>query len=564
MRSRLTVDMKSQKIDRSDLPEKTLWLGGRALLDIILSEEVPPNCRPLGPYNSLIITPGIFAGTAMPSAGRMSIGAKSPLTGGIKESNVGGMAGITLSRLGIGALVIKGKPVSNSPQVLIIRQDSAELVEASELKGLGNYDTVAAIKKRFGLDVIVISIGPCGEMKMSTATVAVTDTNGRPCRHAGRGGLGAVMGAKGLKAIVIDPQGAMPVKGVDSTAFSKAVREYTKLLQSSKKTSFWRENGTAGLVDMCNTRGSMPTRNFTAGSYEKKDAINSEQLKKLIQKRGGQMGHACMKGCAIRCSNIFHDEHGNYLTSGLEYETIALMGSNLDIDDLDTIAQIDFRCDDFGMDTIETGATLGILTETDHFSFGDRRRAIELIDEIGQGTVLGRILGQGAVVTGRVFGIRRVPAVKGQSLPGWCARSIKGTGVTYATSPQGADHTAGLVLENPLSSEGHAASSRENQINNLIADSLGLCQFTSLRKEYGLFARLIGPLTGKTPSENDLRCIGRDALWRERMFNNNAGFGPGHDRLPEFMTTEPLPPNDTIFDVKDEDLDRVFGEYPES
>jgi aldehyde:ferredoxin oxidoreductase len=564
MRYRLTVNLENQTIDRSDLLEETAWLGGRALLDSILLGEVPPTCHPLGPYNKVIIAPGLFAGTIMPTAGRLSIGAKSPLTGGIKESNVGGMAGIVLGQLGIGALVIEGESVSQSLQVLVIRQDSTELVEASELKGLGNYDTVATLKKQFGQKGVIISIGPCGEMKMAAATVAVTDNDGRPCRHAGRGGLGAVMGAKGLKAIVIDPQGAKPLKAVDAPAFAKAVKEYTKIIQSSKTTAFFQENGTAGLVDVSHARGSMPTRNFSAGSYEKKDAINAERLKELMRERGGRMGHPCMRGCIVRCSNVFNDQNGQYLTSALEYETIVMMGSNLDIDDLDTIAQIDIRCDDCGLDTIEMGATLGVLAETDQFNFGDRNRAIAIIEEIGQGTVLGRILGQGAVTTGKVFGIRRVAAVKGQSLPAHCARSIKGLGVTYATSPQGADHTAGFVSEAPLSRDGHVERSRKMQINVVIADSLGLCQFTGLRAEHDLFARLVGPLTGKIPTETDILSIGKDALWQEKTFNSRAGFGSGQDRLPEFMATEPLSPNDTVFDVENQDLDRVFGEYPKS
>ena len=562
MRCRLTVDLEKQKIDRSDLPDNAVWLGGRALIDEIISAEVAPTCHPLGPKNKIVIAPGLFAGTTMPTAGRTSIGAKSPLTGGIKESNVGGMAGIVLGQLGIGALVIEGESSYPSPQVLFIRQNSAELMEVPELKGLGNYDTVAALKERFSQKAVIICIGPCGEMKMAAATVAVTDNDGRPCRHAGRGGLGAVMGVKGLKAIVIDPEGARPRKAVDAPAFSKAVKEYTKIIQSSKNAAFFQENGTAGLVDVSYARGSMPTRNFSAGSYEKKDAINAERLKELIGERGGSMGHPCMRGCVVRCSNIFNDPNGQYLTSGLEYETIVMMGSNLDIDDLDTLAQIDFRCDDYGLDTIEIGATLGLLAETDYFTFGDRNRAIALIEEIGQGTVLGRILGQGAVTTGKVFGIRRVAAVKGQSLPAHCARSIKGLGVTYATSPQGADHTAGFVSVDPLLKDGHVERSRVTQINVAIADSLGLCQFTGLRAEHDLFARLVGPLTGKIPTETDILSIGKNALWQERTFNTRAGFGPGHDRLPEFMNTEPLPPNDTVFDVEDQELDRVFGEYP--
>ncbi|UCF83948.1 MAG: aldehyde ferredoxin oxidoreductase C-terminal domain-containing protein [Desulfobacteraceae bacterium] len=274
------------------------------------------------------------------------------------------------------------------------------------------------------------------------------------------------------------------------------------------------------------------------------------------------MGHACMRGCLIRCSNVFNAENGTYLTSGLEYETIVMMGSNLDIDDLDTIAQIDFRCDNYGMDTIEMGATLGLLNGTELFSFGDGKRAIALVDEIGHGTVLGRILGQGAATTGKVFGIRRVAAVKGQSLAANCARSIKGLGVTYATSPQEADHTSGFVAEELLSKEGHVERSRTAQINVVIADSLGLCQFTGLRAEHELFATLVGPLTGKNLNETDIRSIGQNALWQERSFKTFAGFGSAQDRLPEFMATETLPPNDTVFDVEDEDLDRVFGEYP--
>jgi len=315
-------------------------------------------------------------------------------------------------------------------------------------------------------------------------------------------------------------------------------------------------------VDVSHARGSLPTRNFTSGAYDKKDKVNAEQLKALAAQRKGMMGHACMRGCVVRCSNVFNDPQGRYLTSGLEYETIAMMGPNLDIDDLDTIAQMDHRCDDYGIDTIETGATLGILTETDLFRFGDGLKAVQLIDEIGKGTVLGRVLGQGVTTTGKVFGISRIPAVKGQSLAAHEARSIKGLGVTYATSPQGADHTAGFVVEEPLSKEGHADRSRKAQINVVVADSLGLCQFTGLREEHELFARLMGPLTGKAPSPEEVRRMGQETLWKERTFNQVAGIGSGQDRLPEFMRSEALPPNNNVFDVEEEDLDRVFGDYP--
>jgi len=562
MRIRIDVDLEKGSVVRTDLPESALWLGGRALAESLLVQEVPPACHPLGSANLLVFSPGLFAGTSMPTASRMSVAGKSPLTGGIKESNLGGMAGMTLAQLGIGGVVIRGISSAGHPRVLLLGVRSAELIDVPELQGLGNYRTVEMLRKRFGNEEVILSIGPCGEMKMSAATVAGTDVNGRPCRQAGRGGLGAVMGSKGLKAIVIDPEGSRLRKGADPGAFAEAVKEYAKILESSKRTAFWRENGTAGLVDVSHARGSLPTRNFTSGAYDRKDGVNAEQLKNLTAQRKGRMGHACMRGCLVRCSNIFNDPQGRYLTSGLEYETIAMMGPNLDIDDLDTIARIDFLCDDYGIDTIEIGATLGVLSETDLFRLGDRERAIHLIHEIGKGTVLGRVLGQGVATTGKVFGMSRIPAVKGQAFPAHEARALKGLGVTYATSPQGADHTAGFVAEEPFSREGHTERSRNAQINLVIADSLGLCQFTGLRDDYGLFARLIGALTGKRPSEDQVRALGREMLLKERNFNQAAGIGPGQDRLPEFMRSEVLPPNSGTFDVDDEDLDRVFGDYP--
>ncbi len=166
------------------------------------------------------------------------------------------------------------------------------------------------------------------------------------------------------------------------------------------------------------------------------------------------MGHGCMPGCVVRCSSDFHDSSGKYLTSAFEYETVVLLGSNLGIDDLDAIARMDRKCDELGIDTIELGCTIGILNDIGLFDFGDAVKAEAFIEEIAKGTPLGRILGSGVEITAKVFGIDRVPAVKGQGLAGHAARFLKGWGVTYATSPQGADHTAGSVLDDPLSPEG--------------------------------------------------------------------------------------------------------------
>ncbi len=561
-RQLLRVDLTHRRVERQILDQGMVLLGGRALIDALLSSEVDPTAHPLGPSNELIFAPGLLAGTAAPTAGRLSVGAKSPLTGGVKEANVGGQPGLTLARMGLAALIIEGQAAPEESTVLVIEDDSVELTAAPELRGRGNYAVAAALRQKYGQEAVVISVGPAGEFKMAAASVAVTDVEGRPCRHAGRGGLGAVMGAKGLKAVVLIGRDLKPIKGRDPEALKAAVKEYAHVLTASDRASFWRESGTAIMIEISKARGSLPTRNYTAGAYEKTAGINADKLKELIQQRRGRLGHACMSGCVIRCSNVFPGPEGDYLTSGLEYETIVMLGSNLDIDDLDAVAEMDRRCDDYGLDTIEAGAALAVLSETDLFDLGDKKRAVALLDEIGRGTVLGRVLGQGAAVTGRVFGLSRVAAVKGQALPGHAARAIKGLGVTYATSPQGADHTAGFVSAAPLSNQGHAERSREMQISVVVTDSLGLCQFTGLRGEYGLFARLLTPLLGREVSEAEIKKMGQRGLWQEKQFNLAAGLGPGLDRLPEFMSTEPLPPLGTVFDVSVADLDRVFGQYP--
>lgn len=560
MRQLLRVNMTTGQVSREDLPGEWMILGGRALSDAVLAAEVDPTCHPLGVNNKLILAPGLFAGTAMPTSARLSVGGKSPLTGGIKESNVGGNAAQFLTRMGLAAIVVEG--ASGELMTLALKGDSAELKPAGELAGLGNYPLAAKIRAEYGDKACVISIGQAGEMGQALASVAVTDVEGRPCRHAGRGGLGAVMGAKGLKAVVIDPEGLKIVKGENPEAFSAAVKEFARAVTSGGSLQFFQTYGTAGVVDIASGRGSLPTRNYTQGAYDKKDTINGDALLKLTGERGGTTGHPCMTGCAVRCSNIFNDEQGRYVTSGLEYETICLLGSNLDIDSLDTIAQLDYLCDDYGVDTIETGAAIATLSATDEYDLGDHERAIELLHEIGRGTVLGRVLGQGAAGVAKVYGLSRVPTVKGQSFPAHAPRALKGIGLTYATSPQGADHTAGFVDAEPLSAEGHAPRSRDAQIRTVMVDSLGLCTFNEVR-DPEMFAKLASSLLGREVSAVQIEEIGVKYLKVEHEFNLAAGIGPGQDRLPEFMLVDKLPPNDTVWDVSKEDIAAVFGDYPD-
>lgn len=553
----IRVDLANQKIIEEMAPKELNPLGGRALIDRILSMEVDPSIHPLSRENKLIFAPGLFAGTSVPNSGRLSVGAKSPLTSGIKEANSGGTLATRLARLGIKALILEGRSKSGA-QMIVVKKDSISIVSAEDYAGFGNYEASRRIREQFGNHVALASIGPCGEMMMSAATIAISDTNGFPSRHCARGGLGAVMGSKHIKAIVVDDKGGSSQRPLNRDSFRAAVKEATEIIKNNPRTSFFRSKGTPGLIPIDNARGSLPTRNYRLGSFDRFQGLGAERMVELIKERGGKMGHACMPGCIVRCSTIFHDKEKAYLTSALEYETLAMLGSNLEIDDMDTVASMDRKCDDYGLDTIEIGATLGVLGETDYFDFGDKNKALALIDEIGSGTLLGRIMGQGVYVTCRVFGIDRVPAVKGQALPAHSARSMKGLGVTYATSPQGADHTAGFVAEDPLSPEGQVERSLQAQINMLLMDSLGLCYFCFLMGNIGLFTRLINALLGLNMREADVLNISKKALREEIDFNVKAGIPVNNFSLPKFLESEPLFPTNEVFDVPKDEIRRIF------
>jgi aldehyde:ferredoxin oxidoreductase len=577
MKKLIRVDMTKGKVEIEDLSGDYSQLGGRALTSTIVAREVPPLCHALGPGNKLVVAPGLLAGTTCANSGRLSIGGKSPLTGGIKESNVGGNAANKLGKLGVGAIVLEGQAPAGKLFYLMIDKDGTKLLPADEYKGLKNYDLAARIQKKHGAKVGIISIGPAGEMKLSAASVAVTDTNGRPARHAGRGGMGAVMGSKGLKAIVVEDKEAPGVTYHDKEAFKEAAAVFRDALREhpvTKPGGGLAVYGTNVLTNILNEAGGLPTRNFTAGRFEGAQKISGETMHDIIKERGGSTTHSGCSTCIIQCSNIYVDKNKKYVTSGFEYETIWANGANCGVDDLDSLAQVDRLCDDYGLDTIETGCAIGVAMHAGIKPFGDAAGAIELIHEIGKGTPLGRILGSGAAVVGQVFGVSHVPVVKRQGLPAYDPRAVKGVGVTYATSPMGADHTAGYAVAtnilkvggfvDPLKPEGQVDLSRNLQIATAAVDAAGLCvfiAFAALDIPSGLEAipKMLNALYGWNLTLDDVSAYGKHILKAERGFNEAAGFTAADDRLPEFFTTEPLPPHQVVFDVPPKELDQVFN-----
>jgi len=559
------INMHEQTYRRESTPETWSRLGGRGLSARILLDETPANCDPLGSRNRLVFAPGLLVGHMLSSCDRISVGGKSPLTGTIKESNAGGSTGLQLVLLGIKALIIESKPEHVGWKILHLSKDGVKFEPADDLAGLGVYATAEKLLNRYGPKVAMAMIGPGGEMRLSAAGIQNLDKDRVPARIAARGGLGAVMGSKGIKAIVIDARGGEKPPLVDEEGFKAAQKAFTRALMAHPQTKVYADYGTAAMARMSDGFGGLPTRNFSAGQFEGMEQISGEHLHDVILERGGEgeTTHACMLGCTIRCSNVFPSSSGEAAVSPLEYETIGLVGSNLGIDDLDVIARLNWEVNDLGLDSIEIGAALGVAAEAGLMKFGDGEQALKLVAEIRQGTPLGRVLGNGAAVTGKVFGVQRVPAVKGQAMSAYEPRAIKGTGVTYATSPQGADHTAGLTIRakvNHLDPKGQAELSRTVQINMAGYDTLGACIFAG----FGFTAApeairdLLNARYGWNVGTDILQVLGRETLKLEREFNRRAGFTAADDRLPEFMTTEPLPPFNAVFDVPDEDLDGVF------
>jgi aldehyde:ferredoxin oxidoreductase len=408
-------------------------------------------------------------------------------------------------------------------------------------------------------------IGPAGEMLMGSAGIQNLDKDGDPARIAARGGLGAVMGAKRLKAIIIDSTGGSAPPLADPTLYKEAKQRFMTSLLAHPQTQTYADYGTSAVATMANSFGAIPVNNFSNGQFDQIDKISGDALRDTILARGGQgdTTHACMPGCVIRSSNCFADPEGKKITTPLEYETIGLVGSNLGIDSFDTIARLNQEMNDLGLDTIETGAALGVAADAGLMEFGDGDRAMALMQEIRQGTPLGRVLGQGAATVGKVYGVLRVPVVKGQAMSAYDPRAIKGTGVTYATSPQGADHTCGLTIRakvDHLSPQGQVDVSRAAQFNSAGYDVLGACMFSGFgyATAPGAIRDLLRGQYGWDFGDDVLAALGRQSLALERAFNKAAGFSAADDRLPEWMTLEALPPTNAVFDVPGEELDKVF------
>jgi len=566
------VNMTDLSAVIEEVPAAWMGLGGRGLTSTVIAAEVEPTCHPLGAGNKLVIAPGLLSGTQAANSGRLSCGAKSPLTGTIKEANSGGTAAQLLARLGVKALIIEGKPQSDTWYGLQVSAAGVTIVAETELIGKGNYEVVQILNARLGEKFGVISIGPAGEMKMTAANISVKDPGSR-IRSCGRGGLGAVMGSKGIKFIAIEASEAK-IEIARPEEFLAASRAFAKALIDNPISQALGQYGTNVLVNIINEAGGLPTRNFTSGQFAGHEKISGETMYDTIVARGGKPKHNCHPGCVINCSQLYHGKDKKYLTSGFEYESIWAMGADCCVDDLDSIAEADHIMDDLGLDSIETSVAFGVAMEAGVLPFGDGAEVCRMLrEEVGQGTGLGRIIGGGAGSVGRAFGITRVPTVKNQAIPAYDPRAIKGIGITYATSTQGADHTMGYTIAtnilgvggklDPLSNEGQVELSRNLQIATAAIDSTGMCLFIAFAAldDANCLPALIDMINarfGIALTADDVTNLGKTILKTERGFNLAAGFTCEDDRLPEFFSNEPIAPHNVVWDIDNAAIDSFW------
>jgi aldehyde:ferredoxin oxidoreductase len=550
-------------------------LGGRALTSRVVNTEVPAHANALSKYNKLVIAPGVLTGTVAANSGRVSVGGKSPLTGGIKEANSGGQFAQRLAKLDIMGIILEDKPEADAAPIQITIGDNDKVVieDATGLWGKGTYETCENLYKKYDKSTALMVIGPAGEFMGKGASIQFTDPEGRPARAAGRGGLGAVMGSKKVKAIIVEKGETRTVPVADKQKFMAANKRWIEIIKNHPVTSEGLPGfGTAILVNVINEAGALPTKNWSQGKFDLANKFSGETMSETIEKRGGKVRHGCHSGCMIQCSQEYVDESGNYLTSGFEYETIWAMGANSLITDLDDIARLDRACDDLGLDTIEAGNSIAVAMDGGAIPWGDGKAALAFLEKVRTGEAEGRIIMNGTSYTAEAYGVDRVPVVKNQSMPAYDPRAVKGVGVTYATSTMGGDHTAGYAVAtnilkvggdvDPLSDEGQIELSKNLQVATAAVDAAGLCLFVAfavLDSEDAVptIADMVSAKIGAPFTPDDVVNLGVSILQDEQDFNKKAGFCDADDQLPYFMQVEELDTHKTKWNFTSEQLQQA-------
>ncbi len=550
MRKYHHIDLTERTIRTEELHGEAIARAGRYLIAKTLVELGVAGVDPLGPENPLIFSAGPFAGSSFSNANRTSVGCKSPLTGGIKEANGGGTFGYAMGQLEIAGFNLYG--ACQDWVILHLKKDGdIEFDDASPYLGKGNFEVAKMLHAAYGKKVSLGICGPVGEYQGLLAGISFSDNERRPSRLAARGGVGAVMGSKRVKAIVVDLD-RMPGFHERKKVVGD-IRHYAKiLLEDEIVTDNYGKLGTMSMADYTNYIGGLPVRNFTSGQLadgeQETFKMGAEFIRPQNIDRGGEHTHACMPGCVIQCSNIYADAEGNEIVSPVEYETLGILGANCGIKEPDQLAVLNAVANDLGIDTIETGAMIGVLLDVGVAEFGDAAFILEVLDEIRRGTENGRLWAQGTARVGEHYGHKRVPVIKKQGISAYDPRVIEITGISMMTTAQGADHTTGNVPRYKSRQKGVQELmelSLDAQVTSAAQDSLGLCIFgRSVNNTNQQFlVEAINSAHGTDLGPDFYEQLGSETLLLEREFNRQAGFTVEDDELPEFFYSEPLPPS---------------------
>ncbi len=512
------------------------YLGGKGLGIKYLYEEVPAGTDPLSERNELILMTGPFTGTVVPCSGKLAIISRSPATGTILDCSIGGHFAGELKFAGYDAVILEGKAAK--PAYLYIEDDEARLLDAGELWGLGAHRAEDVLREKHGPEAKALVIGPAGENLVPMACIS-----SEYYRQAGRGGIGAVMGSKNLKAVVI--KGA---KGLRVTNAERLLERLQEIMHQDTLTedNLWAyTDGTPMIVELSQTTGILPTHNFQDGNFPGFESINADAI------REARVGKRACVSCALGCGNF--TRRGASVVEGPEYETLALCGSNCGIADLEAIIAFNKACDDLGLDTISVGNVTALAMEMAEkgihdfgLRFGDIQSYLEVPGKIAVREGIGADLALGAKGLARRYGGEDMAMqVKGLEFPGYEPRGSWSMGLAYATSDRGACHMRAWPVANeaygdldPFTSEGKAQLVVELQHYNAVKFSTILCDFWALSLD--TLAEILTLVTGKTFSTTDLEKIGERTVNIARLFNVREGFTAKDDTLPERVFKDAL------------------------
>jgi aldehyde:ferredoxin oxidoreductase len=551
----LRVDLTSgtYKVEDLNLDLAKKYIGGRGLGSKIFFDEVDPNVEPFSPENKLIVATGPLSGTPVPTGGRYMVITKSPLTGAIACSNSGGYFGAELKAAGYDMIILEGK--AEKPVYIAIEDDKIEIKEAGHLWGKLVSETTDELKKEHGEKVRVLCIGPAGE-KLSRIAAVINDYD----RAAGRSGVGAVMGSKNLKAIVV--RGTKAVKLYDEEKVKDVVASKIKMLRENGVTGQGLPTyGTAVLVNIINEHGIFPVANFQRAYTEKADDISGETMTRDILVRK----NPCYR-CPIACGRWVRLKDGKEV-GGPEYETLWAFGADCDVYDINAVAEANFWCNEYGLDTISTGTTIAAAMELyekgyvkdeeikdDGYSlkFGDAEAIVGWTKKIGAREGFGDKMAEGSYRLCEAYGVPELSmSVKKQELPAYDPRGVQGHGLEYATSNRGGCHVRGYMISPEIlgapqkidrfSLEGKAEWVKVFQDLTAVIDSLGLCLFTSFALGAADYAELMNVVSGTDFTAETILEAGSRIWTLERVFNLKAGIDPSEDKLPKRLLEDPIP-----------------------